>query len=429
MNYLLPALALTVLTSLCAAETVVLKDGSRLEALRVVDSGDNLSVETKYGNFLTSKTDVENLKELGFAMPASKGYPKTDGKEFYSEQLPDLSINVTYYESGKKIGAQLYSNTGVLMLSEGMLPDGSYREYYEDGKLKKEKSMIGGQNNGVFKIYYPDGTLQNEAYFIEGKTNGVYKVFSPTGALFLEKNYIKGVANGYSIEYDNAGKVKSQVLYVDGTPKLNEPPHKTELPAPHRASIANTSQKSLVFNFGGVTPQTKESDSNEEIGSRGLSWGVQSFKTRDNKVHFGLESAFLNFGDNTFDYGTAKFTFETSAIALSGIIKYSDNQANTGVRPMLFGGLGLGFFAAKAKMTPLPGYVWSNTNTSETRTIVSDSSVGYNLILGGGLEGDFNDKYFWNLAGRYTLIGVNIEDLDLSSVSSLQFNVGLGVKY
>lgn len=143
MNYLLTALALTVITSLCAAETLVLKDGSRLEAFKVIDSGDSLSVETKYGSFLTSKADVENLKELGFAMPASKGYPKTDGKEFYSEQLPDLSINVTCYESGKKIAAQLYSNAGALMLSEGTLPDGSYKEYYEDGKLKKEKSMIG----------------------------------------------------------------------------------------------------------------------------------------------------------------------------------------------------------------------------------------------------------------------------------------------
>jgi len=194
-------------------------------------------------------------------------------------------------------------------------------------------------------------------------------------------------------------------------------------------SAIHAQSKSFVLNIGGTTPQTTENDSGEKIGTTGLGWSAQSFTTRNDKLHFGLETAFSYFGDNTFTYSDVKYTFKTSAISLSGIIKYSDNQANANIRPMFFGGLGLGFFVAEAKASLLPGYVWSNTGTTEKRTIVADSSIGYNVILGAGFEGDFSERYFWNMAGRYTLIGVDIEDFDRTSVSSLQFNLGFGVLY
>lgn len=191
--------------------------------------------------------------------------------------------------------------------------------------------------------------------------------------------------------------------------------------------VSSAANKSFIFNLGGAEPQTKESQSGEKIGEMGLAWGMQSFTALSNNVHIGLDMVNSKFGDTTFVYSNVKYQFETSAVSLSGMAKYADTTVP--LRPSVFAGLGLSYFSATAKGTLLPGYVWANTGTKETRTFVADSSLGYNLILGAGLEGDMGDKWFWNIAGRYTLIGVDIEDFDRTSVSALQLNMGLGFRY
>jgi len=214
--------ALLIITQpvFCMAEAVILKDGTKFEAIKIIEDGDKLSIQTKYGSVFANKTDVENLEALGFANKRPASGPKTNGLEFVSELLPDDSVQVQYYFNREKVGTQFFTQSGSLLSSDGKIMDGTYKEFYPDGKLKKEKTVIDGQGNGSFKTFYPDGTLQSEASFVNGKRNGGYKVYSDSGKLIMERNYINGVANGYFREFDESGALKSQIQYENGEPKL-----------------------------------------------------------------------------------------------------------------------------------------------------------------------------------------------------------------
>ncbi len=229
-----------LLPAFCGAQTVLLKDGSKLEAVKVTEDGARLSVQTKYAEFFVAKAEVENLEALGFAIKKAGRTPKTDGLEFISELTPDLKVKVEYFFKREKTGMQTFSQTGELLSSEGEIADGTYKEFYPDGKLKKEKTVIDGQNNGAFRTFYPDGKLQSDAYFINGKMNGGHKMYSDLGRLLIERNYINGVANGYAREFDDGGALKSQTLYVNGEPaeaRVEAPP--PPLPArPHERKLA-----------------------------------------------------------------------------------------------------------------------------------------------------------------------------------------------
>ena len=223
MKIIFCTLVITFLPIFCMAETVILKDGTRFEAVKITEDGNRLAIQTKYGNVLADKTDVENLEALGFASKSQSSGPKTNGLEFISGLAEDLSLKVEYFFNKEMIGTQFFSQSGKLLFSDGKIIDGNYKEFYIDGKLKKEKTIINGQNNGSFKIFYPNGTIQSEAYFINGKMNGGYKVYSDSGKLIIEKNFMNGIANGYFREFDESGALKSQTRYINGEPEITTP--------------------------------------------------------------------------------------------------------------------------------------------------------------------------------------------------------------
>lgn len=225
MNPLMIALLCLMLPAAGSAATVFLKDETKLEALSIAENGEQLAVKTKYGDLVISKSDVKNLEELGFGTKSVSG-PKTDGLEFISEVQPDASVKMDYFINREKVATQTFTQDGALVSQEGKIVDGTYREYYGDGKLKKEKTIIDSRNNGTFKTFYPDGVIQSEAYFIHGKMNGAYKIYTNTGKLLIERNFVEGVLNGYSRDYDENGALKSQILYVNGEMRYGQEPAK-----------------------------------------------------------------------------------------------------------------------------------------------------------------------------------------------------------
>ena len=47
--------------------------------------------------------------------------------------------------------------------------NGTYKEYYPDGKLWFEVDYLNGKHHGSFKQYRPDGQLAYEANYINGR--------------------------------------------------------------------------------------------------------------------------------------------------------------------------------------------------------------------------------------------------------------------
>lgn len=171
--------------SVCA-ETVYLKDGTTFEATDVSVEAMGLKVKNKYGEISVPKEDL--TPEL-----IAKYFPVNTSMHFtFESKLVGEKIEYSYYISGKQIALHKYDQEGNLLSSEGELKDGAYKQFYEDGALKKEQVIINGVRNGPHKIYYPNGKLQSETYYLNDIKYGFSRVFDERGGLITESRYVNG---------------------------------------------------------------------------------------------------------------------------------------------------------------------------------------------------------------------------------------------
>ncbi len=233
-----------LLPALCAADTFVLKDGTRLEAEETGEMENTLLVRTKYGSLTISKADVQEripsapasapaaapapAAEVSTAQPVAvsttqPAAPEPAPRFTFETVLPSTSTRLlVYYENGVAIATETFDAAGLPVSTEGAVKDGTYTEYYPDGRLKTVKSVLGGRTSGTLKAYYPSGTLQLEAYYLGGLKDGAFRYFSEDGKPLLEASYRGDRLNGWKKEFDDAGAVKSQIYYEDDRP--SEPP-------------------------------------------------------------------------------------------------------------------------------------------------------------------------------------------------------------
>jgi antitoxin component YwqK of YwqJK toxin-antitoxin module len=349
------ALLCLVLPAVSDAATVLLKDETKLDALSITESGEQLTVKTKYGDLAVNKSDVSNLEELGFGGKSVNG-PKTDGLEFISEVQPDASVKVDYFSNKEKIATQLFTQDGVLLNQEGKIHDGTYNEYYSDGKLKKEKTIIDSQNNGTFKTFYPDGVMQSEAYFIHGKMNGAYKIYTNSGKLLIERNFVEGVLNGYSRDYDDNGNLKAQILYVNGEMRYGQEPAKAV-----EAKINNSPE---------VRMQAREY---EKMGSFFLAGELFSVGGANKEWTKNFNAA-VDYLSNNFDYVSGELTTYPGIGATLGATlgKYNDS-------PLYLAASYVKGPSAEMDVTITDSYYGSGSYTEEIETSYYRFMLGYRL--------------------------------------------------
>jgi len=127
---------------------------------------------------------------------------------------------------------------------------GARKEYYPDGKLLAEYTLLNGEVNGIVKIYDPEGYVTQESGYKNGELNGVRKFYYPSydkntglpieesGQLYLVSTYENGEQSGTEIWYshtsyrrfpceitDSAGVVRSdtcrQLVITKGKEIIN----------------------------------------------------------------------------------------------------------------------------------------------------------------------------------------------------------------
>jgi hypothetical protein len=59
----------------------------------------------------------------------------------------------------------------------------SIKEYFPDGVLKFEGTLVNGKLNGMGKLYNNNGKIANEGTWISGKKSGLFKYYEPDGRL------------------------------------------------------------------------------------------------------------------------------------------------------------------------------------------------------------------------------------------------------
>ena len=236
----LSLLFITAFSAPAAADTILLKDGTRLEGVVEGEMDDASLIRTKYGSLTVKKTEIKEIKPEEKAAPpaapaaaaVSTAAPvavSTTGAVEISSAVPAAMTFTTvatgtsavlkiYSEDGVITATETWSSSGELISREGTVKDGVWKEFYPDGKVRTEKTVLGGSHNGPLRTYYPSGALQTEANYLAGRLNGTMITYTEDASPLFEQNFADGKLHGLVKEFNPDASVRSETLYADGIP-------------------------------------------------------------------------------------------------------------------------------------------------------------------------------------------------------------------
>ncbi len=101
---------------------------------------------------------------------------------------------------------------------KGMVEDGVWTEWHDDGNLHRKQTWKDGELSGVSSLYYDDGSTQKsaEGNYIAGVREGLWKEWHRNGALWQEGRYKAGKRQGPMTEYHPNGSKWEQGVYEAG---------------------------------------------------------------------------------------------------------------------------------------------------------------------------------------------------------------------
>jgi antitoxin component YwqK of YwqJK toxin-antitoxin module len=121
---------------------------------------------------------------------------------------PDNGKKKDYYDDGN-IEAEYTLLNGKI--------NGQLKVYHDNGQLKKVGNYTNGVENGQFKEYDKNGIIEAEYSMLNGELNGSFKTyFYYTGNLKKTGNYLKGKEHGNFVEYDDYENKTAEYVMVNG---------------------------------------------------------------------------------------------------------------------------------------------------------------------------------------------------------------------
>ena len=135
----------------------------------------------------------ENIKQI----PSSKQMQRKEGV-WLLHGSPYSGQFIDYYYNGK------IQSEGTILYGK---PNGLHRLYYLNGKLLVEKNYKEGLENGLEKEYYEDGSLKQKGEFVNGKEEGIWDMYFPNGQLKQRSSFKDGNMEGETTVYYSTGKI------------------------------------------------------------------------------------------------------------------------------------------------------------------------------------------------------------------------------
>lgn len=248
----LSILMIALLAAPAAADTILLKDGTRLEGVIEGEMDDASLIRTRYGTLTVKKTEIKEIKpdepqaeavpsgtgdvavstgaqvavstgtqisvSTGAPAAAQQGVAAAVRMTFTTVAVGTTTVHKIYSEDGVTVATETWSPAGELISREGTVKDGIWKELYPDGKVRTEKTVLGGSYNGPLRTFYPSGALQTEAGYLAGKLHGPMITYTEDASPLFEQNFVNGKLHGLVREFNPDSSVKSETLYADGAP-------------------------------------------------------------------------------------------------------------------------------------------------------------------------------------------------------------------
>jgi antitoxin component YwqK of YwqJK toxin-antitoxin module len=181
-------------------------------------------VGEKNGYSITYRYD--NPKKPGRATMISKELyvkGKREGNSYYYFPTGELK-EVVYYKENRKNGiAKEYSTDSVLITVE------EYNNNYMIDRERVNRTDAQGKKQGTFREYYANGKMKTEAHYLDDQLHGYYREFDGSGDLVLALRYERGKIMEEIDEdlkelldmkstYDEKGRILFTGGYKDGVP-------------------------------------------------------------------------------------------------------------------------------------------------------------------------------------------------------------------
>jgi len=196
-------------------------------------------------------------------------------------------------------------------------------------------------------------------------------------------------------------------------------------------------ENQIDFTLGRGSPQSAARAGNlfQEDGSQGLNWSADFLHKIARQVSIGIGGGHFSSGDNT-ETTFVPNTSSTVSSKMTSILALGRLDLTSSAKFVPYVIAGIGWARNSLTVSALPDSTWSDTGTSESRTLVDDSGSALGYAAGAGVDVALSDRIFLGVEARYqgstrrsfdvTPQGESV--MDQGSVSTALKMVILGIK-
>ncbi len=181
-----------------------------------------VSSDDMFKTYLVSDHNVD----AGF-QDALEKFEKTASDDLMRDEFDSLRFKIVIPDSVPKPDRayKAYYSDNSTIRYEGKIsneaPNGLWRSYYENGKLKNSVTYNDGKVDGIAFFFYNDNneTKQAEVIYKDDVIQGVYQEFYQNGAQKATLNYEDGKLDGDAEFYYPSGRIKIKGQYKNNEKK------------------------------------------------------------------------------------------------------------------------------------------------------------------------------------------------------------------
>jgi len=95
-------------------------------------------------------------------------------------------------------------------------PQGLWKNYYEDGKLKSIGKLIQGVTDSTWMFYSLNGIPSMEINYSNGKKEGLRTQFSEQGRIVSRERFVQDLKSGWSVLFNEDEKLQARIFFKEG---------------------------------------------------------------------------------------------------------------------------------------------------------------------------------------------------------------------
>lgn len=195
---------------------------------------------------------------------------------------------------------------------------------------------------------------------------------------------------------------------------------------------ANAFGHTLSLNVGAGIPISNVDVSNvcsggvcggkEKAGSTGLSIGGQYLYNLREDIGIGVDVNYFGSGDKTSStfIPRGESTLSSKMTTVLAVYKYTFTTKGA-VWPYVIAGLGFGSSNLKVDAKPAAGFVWADTGTAETRSMMDSTKTVFASAIGLGMDIPINQRIA--LGGEVRWVGCGSANYDSTQAAKSGFGV------